>query len=110
MLKDKIIQLLTEASFDVLDNFYHAEIEYNWENVELKTFRKLLKENVITSEFVDQSKGINADSWSVYSFTDGMQVVFIKFQGWSYADGHSTFDEFYEVSPVEKTITVFEKK
>ena len=51
-----------------------------------------------------------SDYWSVYSFTDGMQVVFIQFQGWYASYEGSTYEEFYEVTPVEKTITVFEKK
>lgn len=107
MLKDKVMRLLTEASFEVLDNLFNL----NYPSV--KTFRELLRKNDIVWDFEDScvgDKDMNSDSWVVYSFTDGMQVVFIKFEGSSYLDGHSTFDQFYEVQPVEKTIIVYEKK
>jgi hypothetical protein len=39
-----------------------------------------------------------------------MQVAFIKFDGWYASYEGSTYEQFYEVKPVEKTITVFEKK
>ena len=114
MLKDKIVALLTEADRDVLVDFFNCEIgsEYDWDSGEVKSFRNLLKDQGITFEQVDRYGGEDqgSDYWSVYSFSDGMQVVFIEFQGWYASYEGSTYEEFYEVQPVEKTITVFEKK
>lgn len=114
MLKDKIVALLAEAESDVITEFFHGEVNDNitWDSEEVSDFRKLLSDAGVTFQFVDRYGGEDQGSnyWSVYSFSDGMQVVFIQFQGWYASYDGSTFDEFYEVQPVEKTITVFEKK
>lgn len=114
MLKDKIIALLAEADRDVIAEFFHGEVNDNitWDSEEVSDFRKLLSDASITFEFVDRYGGEDqgSDYWSVYSFSDGMQVVFIQFQGWYASYEGSTYEEFYEVQPVEKIITVFEKK
>ena len=114
MLNDKIIALLAEADDDIIREFFYGEVNDNitWNSKEVKDFRKVLSDSNITFQFVDRYGGEDqgSDYWSVYSFTDGMQVVFIQFQGWYASYEGSTFDEFYEVQAVEKTITVFEKK
>lgn len=114
MLKDKIIALLTEADRDIITEFFHAEIGDNitWDSKEIGEFRKVLSDSNITFQFVDRYGGEDqgSDYWSVYSFSDGAEVVFIQFQGWYASYAGSTYDEFYEVQAVEKTMTVFEKK
>ncbi len=114
MLKDKIVALLAEADRDVITEFFHGEVNERtcWDSSEIAEFRKLLSDSSITFEFVARYGGEDqgSDYWSVYSFSDGMQVVFIQFQGWYASYDGSTYEEFFEVTPVEKTITVFEKK
>jgi hypothetical protein len=114
MLKDKVVALLVEADDDVIREFFHGEVNDNltWDSSEIADFRKLLSDAAINFQFVDRYGGEDqgSDYWSVYSFTDGMQVVFIEFQGWYASYEGCTYEEFYEVTPVEKTITVFEKK
>jgi hypothetical protein len=115
MLKDKIVGLLTEAGQTVLNNFHDGEFqteEYSWDDEDTTDFRNLLVENKITFENVDRYGGEDQgyDYWSVYSFSDGAEVVFIKFDGWYASYDGSTYERFYEVQAVEKTITVFEKK
>lgn len=114
MFNDKVVVLLAEVDRDVLIEFFHGEVNDNitWDSEEVGEFRKVLSDLNITFEFVDRYGGEDqgSDYWSVYSFSDGMQVVFIKFDGWYASYDGSTYEEFYEVQPVEKTITVFEKK
>lgn len=114
MLKDKIVSLLTEADSDIIAQFFHGEINETtrWDSEEITEFRKVFSDASISFEFVDRYGGEDqgSDYWSVYSFSDGMQVVFIEFQGWYASYDGSTFDEFYEVQAIEKTIIVFEKK
>lgn len=115
MFNDKIVALLAEADREVLVNFFDCEFtakEWSWDHDEVKAFRKVLKDNNIGFDLVERYGGEDqgSDYWSVYSFSDGMQVVFIKFDGWYASYEGSTYEEFYEVQPVEKTITVFEKK
>jgi hypothetical protein len=122
MLKDKIVALLAEADNSVLEadnsvlnEFFDCEFQVEpsaWDSEEIIEFRNVLLNAGITFEQVDRYGGEDqgSDYWSVYSFTDGMQVVFIQFQGWYASYEGSTYEEFFEVVPVEKTITVFEKK
>jgi hypothetical protein len=115
MLNDKVVALLAEADNSVLTDFFNCEFQvkpWDWDSEEIIEFRKLLLNAGIAFEEVDRYGGEDqgSDYWSVYSFTDGMQVVFIKFQGWYASYEGSTYEEFFEVTPVEKTITVFEKK
>lgn len=113
-LIDKINALLVEVDEDIKDAFHGGDImtEPNkWED-SIVEFKKQLTEANINFNLEDRYGGENqgSDYWSVYSFTDGMQVIFIKFDGWYASYEGSTYEEFYEVQPVEKTITVFEKK
>lgn len=115
MFKDEIAALLAEVDREVLTEFFNCEFqvkEWNYDSEEVKSFRNLLKDQGVTFDLVDRYGGEDqgSDYWSVYSFSDGMQVVFIQFQGWYASYEGSTYEEFYEVQPVEKTITVFEKK
>jgi hypothetical protein len=114
MFNDKIVALLAEADRDVLVEFFHGEVDEStrWDSEEMTEFRKALADADIRFEFVDRYGGEDqgSDYWSVYSFSDGMQVVFIQFDGWYASYQGSTYEEFFEVTPVEKTITVFEKK
>ena len=104
MFNDKIVALLAEADNNVLREFFNCEIddkEYDWEDTEVKSFRKLLKDEKITFKEVDRYGGEDqgSDYWSVYSFNDGMQVVFIQFQGWYASYSGSEFTEWFFVEP-----------
>jgi hypothetical protein len=112
---DQISELLAETDTEVKDEFHGGEFDstcYDWDYESVKEFKKQLAENKIGFKLEDRYGGEDqgSDYWSVYSFSDGMQVVFIKFNGWYASYDGSTYEEFYEVKPVEKTITVFEKK
>jgi len=115
MLKDKIVALLAAVDTEVLREFFNCEVqakEWCWDSDEVSAFRKVLTDEGIAFEQADRYGGEDqgSDYWSVYSFTDGMEAVFIKFDGWYASYEGSTYDEFYEVQAVEKTITVFKKK
>jgi hypothetical protein len=114
-LIDRVSALLAEVDSDVESAFHGGDAGpefYAYDEDSVMEFKKQLAEAKISFELVDRYGGEDqgTDYWSVYSFTDGMQVVFIKFDGWYASYDGSTYEEFYEVQPVEKTITVFEKK
>lgn len=115
MLKDKIVVLIAELDNDVKREFFNCEIGdelSKWDDDAVVEFKTQLKQANIKFKLEDRYGGEDqgSDYWSVYSFSDGMEVVFIQFQGWYASYEGSTYEEFYEVKPVEKTITVFEKK
>jgi hypothetical protein len=114
-LIDRVSALLAEADDEVKDEFHSGTVRDkpdHWDDQEIVEFKKQLTEAKINFDLVDRYGGEDqgSDYWSVYSFTDGMQVVFIKFDGWYASYDGSTYEEFYEVQAVEKTVTVFEKK
>jgi len=112
---NKVEQLLVSADRDVQREFFNAEIgqepcRYDDDNI--VEFKQELTNAGIKFEFVDNYGGEEQGSeyWSVYSFSDGNEVTFIKFDGYYASYDGSTYEVFYEVQAVEKTITVFEKK
>lgn len=114
-LIDRVSALLRKADDEVKDAFHGGDVmdkPYTWDEDSVIEFKRQLAEANINFELVDRYGGEEQgyDYWSVYSFSDGMQVVFIKFDGYYASYDGSTYEEFYEVKPVEKTITVFEKK
>jgi hypothetical protein len=114
-LINKINALFVKADTEVKDEFHNGEFksrEDSWDYKTVKDFRKQLAEANISFELVDRYGGEDqgSDYWRVYSFSNGNEVVFIKFDGWYASYEGSTYEEFYEVQAVEKTITVFEKK
>jgi len=117
MLKDKVLDILRTQEMegkDTINEMFVGELDENprWDSEEIADFRKQLTEAGITFKLVDRYGGEDqgSDYWSVYSFSDSSEVVFIQFDGWYASYDGSTFEEFFEVKAVEKTITVFEKK
>lgn len=112
---DQISGLLAETDTEVKDEFHSGAFEstvYDWDYESVKEFKKQLVENKIVFKLEDNYGGEDqgSDYWSVYSFSNDKEVVFIKFDGWYASYEGSTYEEFYEVQAVEKTITMFEKK
>lgn len=115
MLKDKIENLLNNQSRDVMTSFFDSEFAesfYSWEHQDIKNFRNLLNSENITFKHITNHGGEDegSDFWSVYSFTDGTDIVFIKFEGWYASYAGSTYHSFFEVKPVEKMAVFYEKK
>lgn len=115
MFKDKVIQLLNEADFDVKSALFNQDFtpEFNrWdsdEDIEFKT--KLQSENIIVEQ-VDHhgGEGEGEEYWTVWSFSNANEVVYIKFDGTYMSYDGSTYDEFYEVQAVERLVTFYERK
>lgn len=64
----------------------------------------------VVFESVDSYGGEDqgSDFWSVFKFTRGDEECYIKFEGW-YASHHGAeFEQYYEVTPKQKTVTVYE--
>ena len=114
-LIDKISTMLTEVNNDVEHAFHGGDImdkEYKWDEDSVIEFKHQLTEAKINFKLEDRYGGEDqgSDYWSVYSFTDGKEVVLIKFDGWYASYDGSTYEEFYEVKAVEYTSTMFVKK
>ena len=73
-------------------------------------YGKELTEMGVTFKPVDSYGGEDQghDYWCVWEFTRGDEVVRFKFDGWYASYDGATFEQVYEVSLVQKTITVWE--
>ena len=65
----------------------------------------------ITVDFVDNfgGEGQGDDYWSVYSFTDGDNVVYVQFDGWYASYNGSDYSEWFFVESKEVVVTQFLK-
>jgi hypothetical protein len=54
-------------------------------------------------------EGEGEDYWSVYSFTDGDNVVYVQFDGWYASYNGAEFTEWFFVEPKEVMVTQYEK-
>lgn len=65
----------------------------------------------LTVDFVDSfgGEGQGNDYWSVYSFTDGDNVVYVQFDGWYASYNGSEYSEWFFVEPKQVVVTKFFK-
>ena len=65
----------------------------------------------LTVTFVDNfgGEGQGEDYWSVYSFTDGDNVVYVQFDGWYASYNGSEYSEWFFVKPKQVVVTKFYK-
>jgi hypothetical protein len=54
-------------------------------------------------------EGQDEEYWSVYSFTNGSETVFVKFDGSYYSYNGSEYDDYYFVEPKQVMVTRYEK-
>lgn len=104
-MKDEIGVGIEESFFESgpKDITHDSDREWYFDLVEY--FNK----NNIQYAFVDNYGGEEQgrDYWSVYSFTDGDNVVYVKFKGWYASYVGSEYEEFYFVEPRQVEVTQF---
>lgn len=104
-LKEKVTALLNEADRDILNEFFHSEIgdTKTWDSDEVTDFRKLVSDQGIVFELVDNYGGeeMGREYWSVYKFSDDTSAVYVQFDGWYESYNGSEYEEWFFVKPVE---------
>lgn len=104
-LKDKVQVLLDTAGSDVLNSFFGSDTpEINkWtdEGSGTEVFVNKAKGLNIDYEHVDKhgGEGAGEDYWSVYKFTHGTDIVYVKFSGSYQSYSGSDYDEWFFVVP-----------
>lgn len=110
-LMEKIATIVSEEGEDI---FCHDSLEQAFFFGEIYTQpdRDEVAEvlEVDSVEPVDSYGGEDQGSsyWSVYKFTKGDQVTYIKFDGWYASYDGATYESMFEVKPVEKVVTFYE--
>lgn len=121
-LKNLVAQLLDTAKddCDTISVFFHGDMQQTPSSWMLERqdsydeyfqFLDSVNELGLTFEFEDRygGEGQGDEYWSVYKFSRGDEVVYVKFDGWYASYNGSEFNEWYFVEPQEKVITVFNR-
>lgn len=121
-LKHLVEQLLDYArdDYDTFSEFFRGDMQQNpsdWMLERRDSYKEYFQfldfvcELGLTFEFEDRygGEGQGDEYWSVYKFSRGDEVVYVKFDGWYASYNGSEFNEWYFVEPQEKVITVFNR-
>lgn len=109
-LKDKVQVLLDTAGSEVILSFFWSETpEINSRTDETDVFVNKAKGLNIDYEHVDKhgGEGEGEDYWSVYKFTHGTDIVYVKFSGSYQSYSGSDYDEWFFVVPKAVEVTQF---
>ena len=112
-----IFNSIEEDKDDVLREFFHSEYnrasidKWSSEDDVWKAFHEKTDALDLTINLEDRTggEGEGEKYWSVYSFTNEEGTVYIKFDGYYQSYEGATFEQFYQVIPKQKTITVYEQ-
>lgn len=106
--KDQISQFLnsdcTDADKTQAQYFFDGEPAYDLKYYPEK-FTDLTFTFILEDSYGGESQG--EQYWSIYKFTNGTDEVYVKFDGSYYSYSGSEYNEWFFVTPGEKTITVF---
>lgn len=104
--RDAIVELFFNGEYDRgrVERWYSDDAYWS-------EFHKTIDDRAITIsyEYRTGGEGEGEEYWSVYSFTNEEGTVYIKFNGYYQSYEGATFDEFYQVVPKQRTITVYEQ-
>lgn len=108
-IKSRVSELL-DASKDVQVEFFDREMDTphrKYDSDEVHTFKATCEFNFT---LVDQhgGEGEGEDYWTVYSFTDNKDTIYVKFQGWYQSYSGSELSEWKFVEPKERMVTFYE--
>jgi len=109
-LKDTIKGLLDEAGHNTLQSaFFHEEIDCGYGDDDDLDLGNELRNLGVAFECVEQhgGEGEGEDFFTVYQFTKGNEVVFVKFQGWYQSYNGSEMTGWAFVTPKQVMVTVY---
>lgn len=105
-LKEVVKKLLDEAEGDVCHSYFFSSEATNnedggtyWDGV--TEFTEACRSELINYKHKDNhgGEGEGDQYWSVYSFTNGADVVYVKFNGWYASYDGSNFTDWFFVEP-----------
>ena len=112
-LKEVVKELLTVAGFDTHTHFFlgDARMISEYQPRELEEFDSVVKAKGITYNSVDSygGEGMGEEYWSVYSFNNDDELVYVKFDGYYASYNGADFEEFFFVKPKQVTVTQFKR-
>ena len=108
-LKEVVKELLTAAGFDTHTQFFlgKAHMTSEYQPRELEGFDSVVKAKGITYNSVDNygGEGMGEEYWSVYSFNNDDELVYVKFDGYYASYNGADFSSWFFVDPKEVVVT-----
>ena len=108
-LKKVVKELLTVAGDSICNEFFQGEAEINhvYQSRELEGFDSVVKAKGITYNRVDNygGEGMGEEYWSVYSFNNDDELVYVKFDGYYASYNGADFSRWFFVDPKEVVVT-----
>lgn len=104
------LQELLDASSDVQNEFFQQEMDdvhRKYDSDEVSEFKASCEFNFMNVAH-HGGEGEGEDYWTVYSFTDNKDTVYVKFQGWYQSYNGAELTEWKFVQPVERMVTFYE--
>ena len=114
MLKNQIEKLLNEAESGVKVCFFYSSTPASSDEDTyyegMVWFNQSCREAGIDYKYEDNfgGEGMGDEYWSVYSFFQGEEKVYVKFSGWYQSYNGAEYTDWFFVEPKQKTITVYE--
>jgi hypothetical protein len=107
-LKNTVKELLDEACHNTLQSaFFNEEIDCGYGDDD--ELGDKLRNLSVAFECVEQhgGEGEGEDFYTVYKFTKGDEVIFVKFQGWYQSYNGSEMTDWAFVTPKQVMVTVY---
>ena len=108
-LKEVVKELLTAVGSRAKNQFFWSEaVMYSgYQSEGLSDFDNSLKEKGITYTHVDNygGEGMGEEYWSVYSFNNDDDLVYVKFDGYYASYNGADFSRWFFVDPKEVVVT-----
>ena len=108
-LKEVVKELLTVADGDITREFFHSEavMDHEYQSEEIEEFDSVVKAKGITYNRVDNygGEGMGEEYWSVYSFNNDDELVYVKFDGYYASYNGADFSSWFFVDPKEVVVT-----
>jgi hypothetical protein len=104
-LKAKVQELLYYADRSIERDFFNSEFRdvefYKYDSEEMREFKAAVIAEGISFKHEENYGGedMGSEYWSVYSFTNGTETVYVKFDGYYQSFAGSTYEEFEFVKP-----------
>jgi hypothetical protein len=109
-LKAKVQELLNTVGREIEREFFNSEFRdiefYEYDSEEMREFKAAVTAAGISFKHEDNYGGedMGSEYWSVYSFTNDTETVYVKFGGYYQSFDGSTYEgfDFVKPTPVQK--------
>lgn len=106
-VKSMVDKILKETDNEVCRELFESEVSLErgyYDSTEVTEFKEKLQKEGIVITHIERYGGEDQgrEYWSVYSFSKGDDIVYVKFDGWYASYNGSEYEEWYFAKAVPK--------